>query len=393
VRRRGDDEVGGAGAIPGVIGGATVGGEIGGWLLGLIGIKCLIEHIGKTVPEMAEQYSRAFAFAWHAGELDPRWTMKVGQQMQSATLGFARGHLLLAVAILSAIVLYLSRGALSKVKLYAELGQSKLGPQFAKWVEENEAKLIKHPALQPQKPVTAAMLEEMEREAPRASRSNAGRAERPPESKPPRGAEKPTETEHLPPNDVANGELADLAMLPPPDKGFMQRTVDAIIRGDANYVEKYWGDLNESEYQAVRDYMGRTEAGQKVLSAADERRLFLNFTETPPPNPNWIGETRGASSKIYLQQTEAGNYYELLERQVEGIEYTANIGLHEGLHGLGVGGSRRAEALVRLEEVRSMGVPIDRTAMRQVLTDMGNSYGHFRWRVGKTSDCFPGLSF
>jgi hypothetical protein len=195
----------GAGAIPGVIGGAAVGGEIGSWLLGLIGIKCLIEHIGKTVPEMAEQYSRAFAFAWNAGELDLRWTMKVGQQMQSATLGFARGHLLLAVAILSAIVLYLARGALSKVKLYAELGQSKLGPQFAKWVEENEGKLVKHPALQPQKPITAAMLEETEREAPRASGSNAGRVERPPETASSRSAEEPVET-------------------PPPDEGLERPT-------------------------------------------------------------------------------------------------------------------------------------------------------------------------
>jgi hypothetical protein len=159
---------GGAGAIPGAIGGGAVGAEIGSWLLGLIGIKCLVEHIGKAVPEMAEQYSRGFAFAWHAGELDFRWTLKVGRRMQSATESFARGHLLLVVAILSAIVLYLSRGALGKAKLYAELGQSKLGPKFAKWVEENEGKLVKHPALQPQKPVAAAM---MEGEGPPTSRA------------------------------------------------------------------------------------------------------------------------------------------------------------------------------------------------------------------------------
>jgi hypothetical protein len=128
--------------------------------------------IAKAMPEMAEQYSQGFAHAWRAGEVDPRWTMKVTELMQTAIWSFGRGHMLLAVAILSAIVLYLSRGALSKVKLYAELGQSKLGPQFAKWVEENEAKLVKHPALQPQKPITAAMLMEMEREASRASRSN-----------------------------------------------------------------------------------------------------------------------------------------------------------------------------------------------------------------------------
>ena len=80
-------------------------------------------------------------------------------------------------------------------------------------------------------------------------------------------------------------------------------------------------------------------------------------------------------------------------RHADGLEFTSNIGLHEGLHSLGVGGSARAEALVRLEELRSMGVPIDRTAMRQVLTDMGSNYSQLPWRIGRTSPSFPGLKF
>jgi Family of unknown function (DUF6861) len=151
---------GGAGAIPGAIGGAGVGAEIGAWLLGVIGIKCLIEYVGKAVPEMADCYAKGFARAWRAGELAPERSQEVARRMESATETFARGHLLLVIAILAAIVLYLSRGALGKAKLYAELGQSKLGPKFAKWVGENEAKLLRHPALQPEKPPVVAMRDE-----------------------------------------------------------------------------------------------------------------------------------------------------------------------------------------------------------------------------------------
>jgi len=40
---------------------------------------------------------------------------------------------------------------------------------------------------------------------------------------------------------------------------------------------------------------------------------------------------------------------------------------------MGIAGSRRAEALVRLEELRSAGRPIDRNAMRQVLSEISNT--------------------
>ena len=67
---------------------------------------------------------------------------------------------------------------------------------------------------------------------------------------------------------------------------------------------------------------------------------------------------------------------------------------HEGLHALGVGGSRRAEALVRLEELRSMGVEIDRGAMRQVLEDMKGNYDNKPWLSGgRSSESFPDLKF
>ena len=188
-------------------------------------------------------------------------------------------------------------------------------------------------------------------------------------------------------------EIENTSLLPPPSKGFIQRAVDSIIYSDANRIQRVWGDLNENEYAAIRSYMARTEAGQKVLAAADERNIFFDFTLAKPTEENLVGVTHGNNAKIFLRQTESGTFYGLVGVGADGIEHTANVGLHEGLHALGVGGSRRAEALVRLEELRSMGVPIDRTAMRQVLTDMGDSYDHFKWQTGRQSKYFHGLRF
>jgi hypothetical protein len=189
-------------------------------------------------------------------------------------------------------------------------------------------------------------------------------------------------------------DVADAAkMLPPPNKGMFRRAVDAVIHGNGDHVHGYWGELNANEYAAIRGYIGRTDAGQKVIAGLDNRDIFLRYTSAVPDEVGLIGVNRGGSAKVFLQMTENGRYYSLLGRGVNGLEYSANIGLHEGLHGLGVGGSRRAEALVRLEELRSSGVSIDRTAMRQVLTDMRGNYDHLPWYSGRTSSSFPGLKF
>jgi len=196
--------------------------------------------------------------------------------------------------------------------------------------------------------------------------------------------------------------------------------VDSVIRGDGGYVQKYWGDLNGTEYSAIRAYMGRTEAGQKVLAAADNRSIVLNFSDDLPPSPGTIGWAKKDSAHMYLRQTENGSipWVTYGGDHVGALEFTANKGVHEGLHAMGITGSRRAEALVRLEELRSMGRPIDRNAMRQVLGEMRstpttrrgpefakNSYDMLPWRtvasqngqavrfMGSTISSFPGVVF
>lgn len=138
--------------------------------------------------------------------------------------------------------------------------------------------------------------------------------------------------------------------------------------------------------------IGRTEAGRKVLNAADGRRIYVDFSDKLPPEGVY-GFSKGPIAHVYTRNTEVGRNYDLLGLRVDGLQQTANIGFHEGLHSLGVRGSRRAEALVRLEELRSIGVPIDRQAMRQVLSDMQGNYDQLAWRAGRSSPSFPSFIF
>jgi hypothetical protein len=83
-------------------------------------------------------------------------------------------------------------------------------------------------------------------------------------------------------------------------------------------------------------------------------------------------------------------------RNTQSYRQTAATLVHEGLHALGIGGSRRAEALVRLAELAHLGVTIDRSAMRQVLINMKRfpkDYGHLPWRIGGKSPHFPDVEF
>jgi hypothetical protein len=65
----------------------------------------------------------------------------------------AAGHVVLMVAMLSALVAYLTRGRgnpAAKARLLQEIRQSpRLGSKVADWLVANEEKLLRHPALRP----------------------------------------------------------------------------------------------------------------------------------------------------------------------------------------------------------------------------------------------------
>ncbi|MDQ1833109.1 DUF6861 domain-containing protein [Massilia scottii] len=180
---------GGAGAVPGAIGGAALGAQIGGEILVWMGLGSLVLYIGETIPTMCGKMAEGFATAWHAGQLPDSAKGQYAAQLRQASESFAQGKLLLVKAILAAIVLYLSRGQASKSLLMKELGSSKLGPAFADWVAANQAKLMKHPALQPR--IAAA-----EGEAASAAKTGAGKARPAAEpvksAEPAKPADKPT---------------------------------------------------------------------------------------------------------------------------------------------------------------------------------------------------------
>lgn len=143
--------------------------------------------------------------------------------------------------------------------------------------------------------------------------------------------------------------------------------------------------------------MSRTEAGKKVLAAADKGQIDLAFStrktpglygEARSPNPLWKGR-----ADVYIPSTQNGRDFKILNTSVRGYEHTAATAIHEGLHALGVGGSRRAEALVRLSELQMHGIPIDMKAIRQVLSDMKGHYDDLPWQQGSSIDEFPGVRF
>jgi hypothetical protein len=153
--------------------------------------------------------------------------------------------------------------------------------------------------------------------------------------------------------------------------------------------------INFFKDRLLRIEMNSSVAGKRVLAAADAGEIDLVFSTSA--SSGLYGRAYGNQATVYLEQTQNGHTYALVGVHASGYQFSAAVGIHEGLHALGVGGSRRAEALARLAELDNLGVSIDRLAMRQVLTDMGSRkngpYSHLPWRSGDSSPHFPGLQF
>ncbi|SDD08472.1 RHS repeat-associated core domain-containing protein [Massilia sp. PDC64] len=139
----------GVGAIPGAAVGAQAGAAIGGEILVWMGLGMLVMDVGSTVPDLCRQFAHGFATAWHAGDLPADATARRTTMLRQATDSFAQGQMLLVKAVLTALVLYLSRRQVQSSLLVRNLSKSRLGPKFAEWVGENRDKLMAHPALRP----------------------------------------------------------------------------------------------------------------------------------------------------------------------------------------------------------------------------------------------------
>ncbi len=143
---------GGVGAVPGAAIGAGIGAQIGTWILGLLGLASLLEYLGDSLPQAFGHYDRGLRTAWTAGQ-QPYGAYHA---INGAASEFAQGHAIVIMALLSAMVAYLTRGRGDKGALLQEIRNSpRLGPSVADWLVANERKLIEHSQLNRKRHITA----------------------------------------------------------------------------------------------------------------------------------------------------------------------------------------------------------------------------------------------
>jgi hypothetical protein len=140
----------GVGAIPGAALGAGLGAQIGAWVLGMLGLKALIEDLGTAVPDALRHYEAGLRMAWGPVR---HWECAESLHMDRASHELAQGHVLLMMAMLSALAAYLTRGRgdpAARARILQEIRESRrLGPKVADWVAANEKALARHPGLKP----------------------------------------------------------------------------------------------------------------------------------------------------------------------------------------------------------------------------------------------------
>ena len=151
---------GGVGAVPGALAGSAAGAAAGSLLLSLLGLKSLLQYMLASVPKAAECYLRGFKMAWGPVAQDVhrhgdgsrilhRSDFDCCASPEFAAEEFARGHVVIVLALLAAIVAYLTRGRGDLPALLAEIRASpRLGSRMAAWVEQNAEKLKNQPVLQ-----------------------------------------------------------------------------------------------------------------------------------------------------------------------------------------------------------------------------------------------------
>lgn len=142
---------GGIGAVPGAAAGAAAGSYVGGLILSVLGLKSLVEGIAEAIPAALRHYQKGIAEAWGPERQDDRLRLGLDARGDTAAAAFdlANGHVIVMMAILSVMTAYMSRGKADRAVLLSEIEHSpRLGPRVAAWVEQNEERLRRQPALQ-----------------------------------------------------------------------------------------------------------------------------------------------------------------------------------------------------------------------------------------------------
>ena len=124
--------------------GASAGSAIGGWILGLLGLRALVQDLVGTLPRALQYYQQGIQEAWGSSEnRSCSGPAKVNHgSLSQASFLLANGHVQMVIALLSALMLWISRGRGERANALQSINQSaRLGPGFAKWIEANEEKL------------------------------------------------------------------------------------------------------------------------------------------------------------------------------------------------------------------------------------------------------------
>jgi hypothetical protein len=273
---------GGVGAVPGAVLGAGLGAQFGGVVLGLLGLAALAQDLGEGLPQAMRHYERGLKLAW--GEPDavfpePPDPMQAGDEI-------AKGHVLLIVAVLSALAAYLTRGRsdpAARARILQDIRQSRrLGPALADWVAAHADELMRHPALQPRRqqvtmaaapardagpPVTPSQLRRAKAEAEGPPGGG-----RPPE--PPRPPPRPPEPGRLPPRPVPCFHPFDKRKFrrlgPEQQREYLEEMARQLRR-----QEERINDLTAAQFKAARDNYG--EYGRNPLAAGEQKDLGKRF--------------------------------------------------------------------------------------------------------------------
>jgi hypothetical protein len=157
----------------------------------------------------------------------------------------------------------------------------------------------------------------------------------------------------------------------------------------------YSRDVSWFSESAVLSEMQKSSIGTQVLNAAKSDNFRLEFSKSYFQqgingiiDPNLKGVAFETKAKIYVPAHQSN-------------AEVARTAIHEGIHELGVVGSRRAEALARLAEIQHQGGIIDFSVIRETLRDIrlatdvnGNKvYMDMPWKLGEESDLLPGFKF
>jgi len=165
----------GFGAIPGAAIGAEAGSVVGDWVLIYLGLQMLAEGLVNTIPPALRLYVQGFRLAWgpvDSDRPDARYSADYHQGEDMAAHRFADGHVLMIIAILMAMVAYLTRGKSEEALMQAVRKSERLGTKMADWLADNRERLLKEESLRPRVQPRAQQAEE---DVPRAVKRASGR--------------------------------------------------------------------------------------------------------------------------------------------------------------------------------------------------------------------------